>query len=201
MKIPELYCCESCLQLLYGYLDGESEHETQLAIAFECEADVDDTLENPPGPNEESETNSKDDGIRRPFRLSSLFTGFDGASSNKGEDIEADLSDDDYYRALQYSTPMMSSRNLKHGRPFNNPPTPVPEDKEVVSTSQTSEDSAGPRKMYSSSRNSFEKASKVAKPLQSAGLIRRPRSGRQEVDHCHSCIATESSRFRCCLMI
>ena len=60
----------------------------------------------------------------------------------------------------------------------SNPPTPVPEDKEVVSTSQTSEDSAGPRKMYSSSRNSFEKASKVAKPLQSAGLVRRSRSGR-----------------------
>jgi len=60
-EIPELYCCESCLQLLYSFVDGESEHETQLAIqlaiAFEGEADVDDTLGNPPGPNGESETN------------------------------------------------------------------------------------------------------------------------------------------------
>jgi Meiotic cell cortex C-terminal pleckstrin homology len=114
---------------------------------------------------------SKDDGIRRPFRSSSLFAGFDGASSDEDEDIEADFSDDDY-RAPQYSTPMMSSRNLK--RPFNNPPTPVPEDKEVVSTSRTSEDSTVPGKMYSSGRNSFEKASKVAKPLRSAGLTRQP---------------------------
>jgi len=56
-EMPELYFCESCLQLLYGFLDGESEHETQLAIAFEGEADIGDTLENPPGPNEELETN------------------------------------------------------------------------------------------------------------------------------------------------
>ncbi|OCL08223.1 hypothetical protein AOQ84DRAFT_45198 [Glonium stellatum] len=115
---------------------------------------------------------SKDDGIRRPFRSSSLFAGFDGVSSDEEEDIEVDLSDDEY-RAPSYSTPMMSSRNLKHSRPFNNPPTPVPEDKEVVSTSRVSEDSAGPGKMYSS-RNSFEKASKVAKPLRSAGLTRQP---------------------------
>ena len=60
-EIPELYCCESCLQLLYGFVDGESEHETQLAIpvaiAFEGEADVDDTLGNPSGPNGKLETN------------------------------------------------------------------------------------------------------------------------------------------------
>ena len=65
VKIPELYCCESCLQLLYGCLDGESEHETQLAIAFEGEADVDDTLENLPGPNEELETNMLTDSRSR----------------------------------------------------------------------------------------------------------------------------------------
>ena len=56
-EMPELYCCESCLQLLYGFLDGESEHETQLAIAFEGEAGADDTLENPPSPNGGLETN------------------------------------------------------------------------------------------------------------------------------------------------
>ncbi|XTI85962.1 kinase-like protein [Cenococcum geophilum] len=56
-EIPEPYCCEGCLRLLYGSLDGELEHEPQLATAFEGEADVGDTLENPSGPNEELETN------------------------------------------------------------------------------------------------------------------------------------------------
>ncbi|OCK79218.1 hypothetical protein K432DRAFT_300343 [Lepidopterella palustris CBS 459.81] len=126
-----------------------------------------------PGNNDNGPlAHDKEDGIRRPFRTSSLFAGFDGPSSDE-DDNEADMSDDDY-RVPQYSTPMMSSRPLKHTRPFNNPPTPVPEDKEVVSTSRVSEDSINTGKMYSSGRNSFEKASKVSKPMRATGLSRQP---------------------------
>ncbi|KAF2495624.1 hypothetical protein BU16DRAFT_394558 [Lophium mytilinum] len=111
----------------------------------------------------------KEEGLRRPFRTSSLFAGFDGASSDEEDDAE---NSDDDYRIPQYS--MMSSRTVKHGRLFNNPPTPVPEDKEVISSSRISEDSTGTGRMYSSSRNSLEKASKVAKPLRTSGITRQP---------------------------
>ncbi|KAF2807792.1 uncharacterized protein BDZ99DRAFT_535454 [Mytilinidion resinicola] len=111
----------------------------------------------------------KEDGLRRPFRTSSLFAGFDGASSD--EENDAENSDDDY-RIPQYS--MMSSRAVKHGRLFNNPPTPVPEDKEVISSSRISEDSTGTGRMYSSGRNSLEKSSKIAKPLRASGITRQP---------------------------
>ncbi|KAF2268607.1 hypothetical protein CC78DRAFT_609297 [Lojkania enalia] len=112
----------------------------------------------------------KESGISRPFRTSSLFAGFDGPSSEEDNDI--DLSDDDF-RTPQYSMPMLSSRTGKHGRVFNNPPTPVPEDKEVVSTSRQSEDSSVSGRMSMSARNSMEKPSKVAKPLRTS-LTRQP---------------------------
>ncbi|ORY13265.1 meiotic cell cortex C-terminal pleckstrin homology-domain-containing protein [Clohesyomyces aquaticus] len=115
----------------------------------------------------------KEIGISRPFRTSSLFAGFDGPSSDE-EDQNAEMSDDDY-RPTNYSTPMLSSRNVKNGRVFNNPPTPVPEDKEVVSTSRPSEDSVGSSRILSSGRNSLERSAKVGKPLRSShSLSRQP---------------------------
>lgn len=113
----------------------------------------------------------KESSLSRPFRTSSLFAGFDGPSSDE-EDHDAELSDEEEYRAPQYSTPMLSSRNLKNGRVFNNPPTPVPEDKEVVSTSRPSEDSVNSGRMLSN-RNSLEKPAKVGKPLRNS-LSRQP---------------------------
>ncbi|KAF2477809.1 uncharacterized protein BDR25DRAFT_206303 [Lindgomyces ingoldianus] len=113
----------------------------------------------------------KEIGISRPFRTSSLFAGFDGPSSDE-EDNGAEMSEDEY-RPTQFSTPMLSSRNVKNGRVFNNPPTPVPEDKEVVSTSRQSEDSIGSSRILSSSRNSLEKSAKVGKPLRNS-LTRQP---------------------------
>jgi hypothetical protein len=110
---------------------------------------------------------ARDNALSRPFRTSSLFAGFDGPSSDE-EDHDAELSDEEIGRP-QYATatPMLSSRNLKNGRVFNNPPTPVPEDKEVISTSRQSEDS------MTSSRMSMERPSKVGKPLRNS-LSRQP---------------------------
>ncbi|KAF2007705.1 hypothetical protein P154DRAFT_1025 [Amniculicola lignicola CBS 123094] len=108
--------------------------------------------------------------LSRPYRTSSLFAGFDGPSSDE-EDQDVELSEDDY-RAHQYSTPMLSSRNVKNGRVFNNPPTPVPEDKEVVSKARPSEDSlSSVRSMVN--RNSLEKPAKIGKPLRTS-LARQP---------------------------
>lgn len=112
----------------------------------------------------------KANGLSRPFRTSSLFAGFDGPSSDE-EDLEAELSDDDF-RMPQYSTPMLSSRNLKNGRVFNNPPTPVPEDKEVVSMSRPSEDSVSSSKMLSN-RSSLERPAKVGKAMRNS-MSRQP---------------------------
>jgi hypothetical protein len=99
------------------------------------------------------------DVINRPFRTSSLFAGFDGPSSDE-EDEDADLSEDDF-RSPQNSTPMLSSRNAKSGRPVN-PPTPVPEDKETMPVSRPSEDSISSISL-AIKRSSFEKPAKVGK--------------------------------------
>ncbi|KAJ4338836.1 hypothetical protein N0V95_007963 [Ascochyta clinopodiicola] len=96
--------------------------------------------------------------LKRPFRTSSLFAGFDGPSSDE-EDF-ADASGDEY-RSQPYMTPMLSSRNAKSGRPVN-PPTPVPEDKEVMPTSRISEDSQ-PSRRVGSERTSLEKSAKITK--------------------------------------
>ncbi|KZM18400.1 uncharacterized protein EKO05_0000321 [Ascochyta rabiei] len=96
--------------------------------------------------------------LKRPFRTSSLFAGFDGPSSD--EEDYADASGDEY-RSQPYTTPMLSSRNAKSGRPVN-PPTPVPEDKEVMPTSRISEDSQLSRRV-GSERTSLEKSAKITK--------------------------------------
>ncbi|KAF2640278.1 hypothetical protein P280DRAFT_518693 [Massarina eburnea CBS 473.64] len=98
----------------------------------------------------------KDNGISRPFRSSSLFAGFDGPSSDE-EASNADMSDGED-GSPQWSKPMLSSRNNRNGRMFNNPPTPVQE--EENSPARASEDSI--RNMPS--RISMEKPSRASKP-------------------------------------
>ncbi|KAF2739467.1 hypothetical protein EJ04DRAFT_531726 [Polyplosphaeria fusca] len=120
-----------------------------------------------PGNNDNGPLGSdKENGISRPFRTSSLFAGFDGPSSDE-EDVDAEASDDEY-KAPQFSTPMLSSRASKHGRVFHNPPTPVPEDKEVVSGPRRSEDSMASGRPTLSSRNSMEKPAKVGKAMRNS---------------------------------
>ncbi|CAI6334599.1 unnamed protein product [Periconia digitata] len=108
--------------------------------------------------------------IHRPFRSSSLFAGFHGASSDE-EVSNAEYSEDEDV-APQYSTPMLSSRNVKNGRVFNNPPTPVPEEKEA-SPARPSEDSF----RGFSKRSSMERPAKVSKaaraPVGRQASIRR----------------------------
>jgi hypothetical protein len=111
----------------------------------------------------------KDNGISRPFRTSSLFAGFDGPSS--GEE-DQDVESEDECQPPQFATPMLSSRNLKNGRIFNNPPTPVPEEKEVSPAPRPSEDSMSSGRM--SGRNSMERSAKVGKPLRATSISRQP---------------------------
>ncbi|PVI00520.1 hypothetical protein DM02DRAFT_391653 [Periconia macrospinosa] len=107
-----------------------------------------------------------ENGISRPFRSSSLFAGFHGASSDE-EVSNAEMSDEEE-AAPQWSTPMLSSRNVKNGRVFNNPPTPVPEEKEP-SPARPSEDSL----RTASKRTSMERPTKVSKPARSS-VARQP---------------------------
>ncbi|KAF2012344.1 hypothetical protein BU24DRAFT_275094 [Aaosphaeria arxii CBS 175.79] len=121
---------------------------------------------------------NRDSILTRPFRTSSLFAGFDGPSSDEEEDVNGELSDDEQ---RGYSTPMLSSRNVKNGRVFNSPPTPVPEDKEVVSKSRPSEDSVASSRILSN-RSSLEKPSKVGKPVRTS-LSRQPSIRRSAMIH------------------
>lgn len=97
--------------------------------------------------------------ISRPFRTSSLFAGFEGPSSDE-EESDAELSDDEQHHP-QFSTPMLSSRNVKSGKIFKNPPTPVPEEKEPSpSPARASEDSADPQPL---ARSLMERPARVGK--------------------------------------
>ncbi|KAF2835608.1 hypothetical protein M501DRAFT_981458 [Patellaria atrata CBS 101060] len=117
------------------------------------------------------------DTIRRPFRTSSLFAGFDGPSSDEEDQAEdPDLSDEEY-RAAPPIPPMASSRGLKHSRGFANPPTPVPEEKEVSPNprhDRRSFDKPDRESFERPGRNSFDKPAKVAKPLRISTTARQP---------------------------
>ncbi|KAM3072424.1 hypothetical protein ACMFMG_009227 [Clarireedia jacksonii] len=64
-----------------------------------------------PGNNDDGPL-AKDTGtIRRPHRISSLFAGFDGASSDEGENFDGDVSDNDFRTAL--SAPKPANRASK----------------------------------------------------------------------------------------
>ncbi|KAJ4346554.1 uncharacterized protein N0V89_010485 [Didymosphaeria variabile] len=110
-----------------------------------------------PGNNDNGPlTRNRESIISRPFRTSSLFAGFDGPSSDE-EDSDAELSDEEQHKP----PPMLSSRNVKSGKVFNSPPTPVPEEKEPSpSPARPSEDSVKPQVP---ARTSMEKPAKVGK--------------------------------------
>lgn len=107
--------------------------------------------------------------LSRPFRTSSLFAGFDGPSSDE-EDPEDEISDDEF-RLPQFSTPMLSSRNAKSGRPVN-PPTPVPEDNEATPPKPSGDAISDPHSPVSK-RSSFDRPVKIGKPARNS-MSRQP---------------------------
>ncbi|KAF9733281.1 nuclear migration protein [Paraphaeosphaeria minitans] len=110
-----------------------------------------------PGNNDSGPlTRNRESIISRPFRTSSLFAGFEGPSSDE-EDSDSELSADEQ----RQPPPMLSARNVKSGKVFNNPPTPVPEEKEPSpSPARPSEDSI---RSQVSTRASMEKPVRVGK--------------------------------------
>ncbi|KAF2147126.1 uncharacterized protein K452DRAFT_2080 [Aplosporella prunicola CBS 121167] len=98
------------------------------------------------------------DGIRRPFRTSSLFAGFGSPDSNDDEHsaAEEDSSDEEYRPRV-----ISQGRAIKYSRAFAKPPTPVPEEKET-------------RSHPSSARSSFERPSRVEKPVRTASHRKQP---------------------------
>ncbi|KAF2455401.1 meiotic cell cortex C-terminal pleckstrin homology-domain-containing protein [Lineolata rhizophorae] len=135
-----------------------------------------------PGNNDDGPlTQNQRDSIRRPFRSSSLFAGFDGPSSDEGEDIgEDDMSEEEEPEPEpeQRINPlrMHPTRSLKHKRPFTNPPTPVPEEKEGSPSGRSIDATKGKGVVPADgrpSRNSLEKAPRVAKAMRMSSSSRQ----------------------------
>ncbi|KAJ9664828.1 hypothetical protein H2201_005049 [Coniosporium apollinis] len=98
----------------------------------------------------------------RPFRTSSLFAGFDGASSDEGDEFgAAEFSDDEHRRAPLIHS---SNRTQKHSRPLANIPTPVPEEREPSPDARQMDGGPSKGRLSGSRRSSPEKASRVSKP-------------------------------------
>ncbi|KAI9805247.1 MAG: hypothetical protein M1833_005700 [Piccolia ochrophora] len=70
-----------------------------------------------PPPNDDGPLRAdKLNGIRRPFRSSSLFAGFDIPSSDDGDDFEPELSDGDYRTALSAPKPSQAQKAASFAR-------------------------------------------------------------------------------------
>ncbi|KAF1816391.1 hypothetical protein P152DRAFT_121653 [Eremomyces bilateralis CBS 781.70] len=138
----------------------------------------------------------KGDIIRRPFRDSSLFAGFNGLDDESEARSDNELSEDDSPKRSQYQTPVAQGRG-KVARALNFP-TPVPEENEVLSRSHDESDfdetsygtypeaSQPERPSFSAStRSSFERPNKVAKSMRSASgsITRQPSIRRSAMIH------------------
>jgi hypothetical protein len=83
-----------------------------------------------PGNNDDGPLNKEKSALRRPHRISSLFAGFENASSDDNEDFaDGDMSDSDYRTAL--SAPRPHGATTRPGKRVTSAPTPVPEDNEL----------------------------------------------------------------------
>jgi Meiotic cell cortex C-terminal pleckstrin homology len=72
-------------------------------------------------------------GIKRPFRTSSLFAGFDGPSSDEADDFgETEMSDSDYRTALSAPRPRSITKSTKHAKMTSKPTTSMNEVPEVI---------------------------------------------------------------------
>ncbi len=87
-----------------------------------------------PGNNDDGPLSNSKGSIRRPHRISSLFAGFDNASSDDAEDFaDADMSDNDYRTPLSAPkppAPRKTARRISLG------PTSVPEHVELSEVSR-----------------------------------------------------------------
>ncbi|TAQ84991.1 hypothetical protein B7494_g6682 [Chlorociboria aeruginascens] len=88
-----------------------------------------------PGNNDDGPLAKDRGSIRRPPRISSLFAGFENASSDDGDDFaDGDFSDNDYRTAL--SAPKPQSNTNRAGQSISLGGTSVPEDDELSEISK-----------------------------------------------------------------
>lgn len=125
-----------------------------------------------PGNNDDGPlTQEATDGIRRPFRSSSLFAGFEGSSSDEDAIADEEGSSDDE----NYKKRAVVVKAAKYGRLFGKPPTPVPEEKEPNSKRSSYENRySGEKKGSSEKRSSYERPAKVEKPARAVSLRKQP---------------------------
>lgn len=88
-----------------------------------------------PGNNDDGPLSRDKSSLRRPHRISSLFAGFDNASSDDADDFaDADMSDNDYRTAL--SAPKPQSGVIRASKRIYSAPTSVPENRELTEVSK-----------------------------------------------------------------
>jgi hypothetical protein len=114
--------------------------------------------------NDDGPLASNRNSLKRPRRSSSLFAGFDGVSSDEGDDFaDADLSDNDFRTALSAPKPKASVRPL--ARRSATAPTSVPEGVEPMEDKSRSSKSTLKQSGFSElngSSNGFSHASDAA---------------------------------------
>jgi hypothetical protein len=90
-----------------------------------------------PGNNDDGPLTKDKGSLRRPHRVSSLFAGFDNASSDDADDFaDADLSDNEYKYQTALSAPKPQSTVNRASKRFSSGPTSVPEYRELAGVSK-----------------------------------------------------------------
>ena len=85
-----------------------------------------------PGNNDDGPLSSqKDAPIKRPQRFSSLFAGFDTASSDDGDDFGVEASDSEYQTPLSARPPFMSDQLRKRGSSSTGAMSPEPSEQVI----------------------------------------------------------------------
>lgn len=122
--------------------------------------------------------------LRKPYNASTLFAGFNGASSDEDDD-DVDASDDESWMEHTIQDARTHTfRNKLGKRPMGSPPTPVPEEKESAGSAGKTVVASGKareidslkrlsREISPTRRSSLEKPAKVSKPVRQSNLGRQ----------------------------
>ncbi len=131
-----------------------------------------------PGNNDNGPLSRDQPDLRRPFRSSSLFAGFDGFESGEEEDADEKKQSDDW--DVPPTRSAMPSKGSRSAALFSHPPTPVPEEKAGFDEEREEQKSpvksdVGPMESHgqSSPRSSLERRSKVGKTFRLANAYKQ----------------------------
>ncbi|KAJ9156311.1 Nuclear migration protein [Pleurostoma richardsiae] len=179
---------------------------TDLTSSPPAPAALEETHDAYPGNNDDGPLSSQKAPMRRPHRISSLFAGFDGGSSDEVDDFaDADLSDSEYRTALSAPSAPRTKPSSRHGKRSSSGTNNTTSPEQSISSrplARSSMRALGPAEIYTSFSLTEGKEVSGPGPLQPAKAISRSSvlsnrsSGMRKAAMIQNGIATHQGRAR-----